>query len=91
MSFTKATIWQERCLNPDTIIENRYRQIRHFEEYLYDNSYRVVKILLNVSKEKQKQRFLERIDLPEKTGNFPKAIWQSVLCGINTMMLMSVL
>lgn len=63
----------ERCLNPDTIIENRYRQIRHFEEYLYDNSYRVVKILLNVSKEKQKQRFLERIDLPEKNWKFSQS------------------
>ena len=63
----------ERCLNPDTIIENRYRQIRNFEEYLYDNSYRVVKILLNVSKEKQKQRFLERIDLPEKNWKFSQS------------------
>ena len=63
----------KRCLNPDTIIENRYRQIRHFEEYLYDNSYRVVKILLNVSKEKQKQRFLERIDLPEKNWKFSQS------------------
>ena len=44
-----------------------------FEEYLYDNSYRVVKILLNVSKEKQKQRFLERIDLPEKNWKFSQS------------------
>lgn len=83
----------ERCLNPDTIIENRYRQIRHFEEYLYDNSYRVVKILLNVSKEKQKQRFLERIDLPEKNWKFSqsdmaeRALWDqyddAYECAVN--------
>ena len=48
----------------------RYRQIRDFEEYLYENSYRVVKIFLNVSKKEQKKRFLERIDRPEKNWKF---------------------
>lgn len=50
--------------------ENRYRHIRGYEQYLYDNSYRIVKIFLHVSKEKQKERFLERIDLPEKNWKF---------------------
>ena len=53
--------------------EKRYRQIRNYEEYLYENSYRIVKIFLNVSKEKQKQRFLERIDEPEKNWKFSHA------------------
>ena len=46
--------------------EKRYRQISSYEEYLYENSYRVVKIFLHVSKDEQKKRFLERIDRPEK-------------------------
>ena len=50
--------------------EERYRQIRNYEEYLYENSYRVVKIFLNVSKDKQKERFLERIDDPAKNWKF---------------------
>ncbi len=54
----------------DEFFEKRYRHIRHFEEYLYDNSYRIVKIFLNVSKEEQKKRFLERIDKPEKNWKF---------------------
>ena len=29
--------------------EKRYRQIRSYEEYLYENSYRVVKIFLHDS------------------------------------------
>ena len=37
--------------------EKRYRQIRSYEEYLYENSYRVVKIFLHVSKDEQKKRF----------------------------------
>ena len=50
--------------------EKRYKQIRNYEEYLYENSYRVVKIFLNVSKDEQKKRFLERIDKPEKNWKF---------------------
>ena len=50
--------------------KKRYRQIRHYEEYLYDNGYRVVKIFLHVSKEEQRKRFLERIDNPTKNWKF---------------------
>lgn len=50
----------------DEFFAQRYRQIRHYEQYLYENSYRVVKIFLHVSKNEQKKRFLERIDNPAK-------------------------
>jgi len=61
-----------RVLDDDKkeFFEKRYRQIRHYEEYLYENSYRVVKIFLHVSPEEQKKRFLERIDRPEKNWKF---------------------
>lgn len=61
--------------------KKRYRHIKNFEEYLYDNSYRIVKIFLNVSKDEQKKRFLERIDRPEKNWKFEsgdlkeRALW----------------
>ena len=51
----------------------RYRQIRDYERYLHENGYRVLKIFLNVSKEKQKERFLERIEIPEKNWKFSKS------------------
>ena len=50
--------------------KKRYKHIRNYEEYLYDNSYRFVKIFLNVSKKEQKKRFLERIDTQEKNWKF---------------------
>ena len=53
-----------------TFFKKRYRQIRNYEEYLFDNSYRVVKIFLNISKKEQKKRFLERIDNPAKNWKF---------------------
>lgn len=55
----------ERCITDD-FFERRYVQLNNWEEYLYENSYRVVKVFLNVSKETQKQRFIDRMELPEK-------------------------
>lgn len=59
-----------RCLKGKDFIKKRYKHIRDYEEYLYDNSYRVLKIFLNVSEEKQKERFLERLEKPEKNWKF---------------------
>jgi PPK2 family polyphosphate:nucleotide phosphotransferase len=52
------------------IIDRRYKDIRHFEEYLYENNVRIVKIFLNVSKDEQARRFLDRIEEPEKNWKF---------------------
>ena len=60
----------KRCLHDGHFFEKRYEQIRNCEEYLYENSYRVVKIFLNVSKKEQKKRFLERIDDEAKNWKF---------------------
>lgn len=60
----------DRCLEGEKMITKRYKQIKNYEEYLHDNSYRIVKIFLNVSKDKQKERFLERIENPEKNWKF---------------------
>ena len=54
-------------------IDQRIKQIRNYEEYLYENSYRIVKVFLHVSKEEQKKRFLERIERPDKNWKFEPA------------------
>jgi PPK2 family polyphosphate:nucleotide phosphotransferase len=46
--------------------EDRYKDIRNFERYLAHNGVVVRKFFLHVSKKEQKQRFLERIDNPDK-------------------------
>ncbi|HCU91755.1 MAG TPA: hypothetical protein DHU96_03070 [Actinobacteria bacterium] len=51
----------------------RYREINDWERYLSDNGFKVVKLLLNLSKEEQRTRFLKRIDLPEKNWKFSSA------------------
>lgn len=59
----------EKLITPN-IWENRLADIRNFEHYLNNNGILLVKIFLNVSKEEQKKRFLERIDRPEKNWKF---------------------
>jgi PPK2 family polyphosphate:nucleotide phosphotransferase len=50
--------------------KRRFEDINTFEKYISDNGIVVLKFFLNVSKEEQKRRFLERIDRPEKNWKF---------------------
>ena len=61
-----------RCIGGDVIL-NRYRQIRDFELYMWENGIRVVKIFLNISKKEQKKRFLKRIDTEDKNWKFAES------------------
>lgn len=54
----------------DKFWENRYESIRNFEKHLSKNGTKIIKIFLNVSKEEQKQRFIDRIDEKEKNWKF---------------------
>ena len=53
--------------------KKRYRDINDWEQYLTDNGFTVVKLLLNLSKEEQRTRFLRRIDLPDHNWKFSAA------------------
>ncbi len=53
--------------------DRRYREINDWERYLTDNGFKVVKLLLNLSKEEQRTRFFKRLDLPEKNWKFSAA------------------
>jgi PPK2 family polyphosphate:nucleotide phosphotransferase len=52
------------------IWDNRFKDIRNFEQYLARNGVVVLKFFLHVSKKEQKRRFLERIDDPLKNWKF---------------------
>jgi len=57
----------------EDIWENRFEDIRNFEKYLNRNGTVVIKFFLNVSKEEQKKRFIERVDNPDKNWKFSAA------------------
>jgi PPK2 family polyphosphate:nucleotide phosphotransferase len=52
---------------------SRYRSITNLERHLHDNGTRIVKFFLHLSQEEQRQRFLQRIDEPEKNWKFSQA------------------
>ncbi len=54
----------------DEFWKKRYESIINYEKHLIENGYLILKFFLNVSKEEQKKRFLERIDNPEKNWKF---------------------
>jgi len=61
-----------RCKGKDTI-KKRYKQIRDFEEHLWENGIVTVKFFLNLTKKTQAKRFLERIDKKEKNWKFSES------------------
>jgi PPK2 family polyphosphate:nucleotide phosphotransferase len=50
--------------------DHRLKAIAHFERYLTRQGWVVVKFFLNVSKQEQKQRFLDRLEQPDKHWKF---------------------
>ncbi|HZH34730.1 MAG TPA: PPK2 family polyphosphate kinase [Pyrinomonadaceae bacterium] len=67
------------------IWKKRYRHINNFEEYLLDNGIHVLKFFLNLSKEKQREKLLERIERTEKKWKFSmddvedRALWDEYM------------
>ncbi|MBE9155693.1 polyphosphate kinase 2 family protein [Nodosilinea sp. LEGE 06152] len=62
-----------KSVRSDRIWQQRFEEINNFEKYLVNNGIVVMKFFLNVSKEEQKNRFLNRIDRPEKNWKFSLA------------------
>jgi PPK2 family polyphosphate:nucleotide phosphotransferase len=61
-ALVTKNIWQER-----------FEDIRHFEQHMARNGTVIRKFFLNVSKREQKRRFLARLDEPEKNWKFSAA------------------
>lgn len=65
--------------------KQRYNDINNFEEHLANSGTKILKFFLNVSKQEQKKRFLERLDKPEKNWKFSlgdlteRALWDDYM------------
>jgi PPK2 family polyphosphate:nucleotide phosphotransferase len=72
--------------------KRRYREINAWEHYLVDNGIRVVKVFLNLSRQEQAQRFIKRIDEPEKNWKFSisdireREYWDEYQKALNRML-----
>jgi PPK2 family polyphosphate:nucleotide phosphotransferase len=76
----KTTIWRER-----------FEDISAFEKHLARNGTVVIKFFLNVSKEEQRQRFLDRLKEPSKNWKFSmddvteRALWDKYQAAYQDM------
>lgn len=89
------SILQNQKLPPKLITKNiweeRLEDIRNYEQYLDRNGTKVIKIFLNISKEEQKRRFIDRIDEQEKNWKFnpgdvkERSYWDSYMKAYEEM------
>ncbi len=66
-------VWTDVKQFDEKFWKNRYESIRNFEKHLASNGTKIIKIFLNVSKEEQKERFLDRINEDNKNWKFSSA------------------
>ena len=57
----------------ETFWQDRYRSIVNLENHLHNNGTKIIKFFLHLSEEEQRQRFLDRIDEPDKNWKFSTA------------------
>ncbi len=62
---------------PADIIEQRYQLINDFEKLIEHNGTRILKFYMKVSKEAQKERLMERIELEEKHWKHKDGDWET--------------
>ena len=79
--YEDVLVVKARGLAPAEVIEQRYEQINAFEKHLTENGTTVLKFMLNISKDEQKERLQARLDEPEANWKFnpsdleDRALW----------------
>jgi PPK2 family polyphosphate:nucleotide phosphotransferase len=79
-------------LKPEAIFEQRYKQINHFEEMLYQNNTVVLKFFLHISKDEQKKRLEARLEDTSKNWKFSpddireRKFWDEYEAAFNKML-----
>jgi PPK2 family polyphosphate:nucleotide phosphotransferase len=68
--YEDVLIARVRNLAPAEAIERRYEQINAFEKHLSENGVTVLKFMLHISKEEQRERLQARLDEPDKNWKF---------------------
>lgn len=64
---------KEATRDLNRLFADRYEAIRAFERYAADNGTMILKFFLNLSRDEQRNRFIARIDTPEKNWKFSDA------------------
>jgi PPK2 family polyphosphate:nucleotide phosphotransferase len=68
--YEDVLVVRVRKLAPESVWRPRYEQIKLFERMLVENGTVIVKFLLHISREEQRERLLARLEDPEKYWKF---------------------
>ncbi|MGD9967025.1 MAG: polyphosphate kinase 2 family protein [Hyphomonadaceae bacterium] len=90
--YEDVLVVKVRKLAPQEVIERRYEQINAFEKHLSENGVTLLKFMLHISRDEQKQRLQERLDDPSKHWKFNPAdledreLWDQYQSAYETML-----
>lgn len=79
--YEDVLVVRVRKLAPMDAIERRYAQINAFEQHMSQNGVTILKFMLHISKDAQRERLQERLDDPTKNWKFnpgdleDRALW----------------
>ncbi len=68
--YEDVLIAKVRKFASEEVIEQRYEQINAFEKLLVENGTTILKFMLHISEDEQKERLQERLDDPKKNWKF---------------------
>ena len=89
--YEDVLIGRVRHLADDAEIERRYGAIVDFEKGLTDRGIRIVKVMLHISPDEQKERLAERLDRPDKYWKYnpadvdERALWPQYMDAYQTV------
>ncbi len=90
--YEDVLVAKVRKLAPAAAIEQRYEQINAFEKHLSENGVVILKFMLHISKDEQRERLQERLDDPSKHWKFnpgdleDRALWEEYQSAYETML-----
>ncbi len=89
--YEDVLIVKVRSFVPAEKVEQRYEQINNFEKHLSENGTRILKFMLNISHDKQRERLIERLEEPRKRWKFnpgdleDRKLWPEFMDAYQTM------
>ncbi len=90
--YEDVLVVKVRKLAPADVVEKRYDEINAFERLLIDNNVTILKFMLHISKDEQKERLQERLDEKAKHWKFnpadleDRALWDEYQEAYDTML-----
>jgi len=90
--YEDVLVVKVREMAPAEMIEQRYEQINAFERHLTENNVTILKFMIHISKEEQRERLQARLDEPDKNWKFnsgdleDRKLWDKFADAYETML-----